>query len=161
LTGAQPPSRQPSRDNIVLLLGVGHQPITEDVVLPILVVDDDSSIADLLKIILEDEGYRVLTASNGLDALHLMAQEKPSLVITDVVMPVMGGVDLISRIHADPDLQGVPVVLMSAMKEPTTDGLTYRFVEKPFDLGAMVDLVAELTSDNVYQPRGGLWLGSW
>jgi CheY-like chemotaxis protein len=119
----------------------------------VLVVDDDSLIADTLRMILEAQGYRVSVAHNGLDALHLLAQERPSLVITDRNMPVMDGLGLIRRINDDPGLRATRIVLMSAMAEPEPDGLVYhRFLPKPSGMDTVLKMVAELIPEPSAQP---------
>ena len=79
---------------------------------PILIVDDDASQRRLIEFWLQEEGHRTVTAADGTLALRLFAQYEPSLVITDVRMPGMSGLDLLGRIKADsPD---TPFILITA-----------------------------------------------
>ncbi|TPG56532.1 response regulator [Sphingomonas glacialis] len=115
----------------------------------VLVVDDEFGIAGLLEDVLQDEGYTVVVASNGRQALDHAMAEKPDLVVTDFMMPVMDGAALVKAMAADPKLADVPVVLMSSMPEESVaercSGYT-TFVRKPFKIFAMIDLVSSLLS---------------
>jgi len=82
----------------------------------ILVVDDDPDFALICRMILEAEGYQVLEAANGGQALKSMRQEKPDLVLLDVMMSTtLEGVDVSKEMEADPDLRDVPVVMISSI----------------------------------------------
>jgi CheY-like chemotaxis protein len=82
----------------------------------ILVVDDDPDFALICRMILEAEGYQVLEAANGGQALKSMRQEKPDLVFLDVMMSTtLEGVDVSKEMEADPDLRDVPVVMISSI----------------------------------------------
>ncbi len=116
----------------------------------VLIVDDEFGIANLLEAVLEDEGHRPVLASNGRQALEKAAEIRPDLVITDFMMPVMDGAALISAIANDPNLYGIPVVLMSAMPEAAVaqrcSGYV-SFLRKPFKIFEVIDLVARLLAD--------------
>src|SRR5215212_8600286 len=89
----------------------------------ILIVEDETSIATLLRDVLEDEGYTVLLARNGQEALDLLGTHHPALVLTDVMMPIVDGFALCRAIQANPAYQGIPVLVMSAIIDPpATDG---------------------------------------
>ena len=110
----------------------------------ILIVDDEAPVRDFLTLVLEDLGHRVLAAINGRHALTIAAEEHPKLVISDVMMPLMGGVELTRRLKAgaagDRDL---PVILMSSAGPAAADGAgADAFIDKPFELEAMEKLVA-------------------
>jgi DNA-binding response OmpR family regulator len=108
----------------------------------ILVVEDERPVREFLANALEQDGYRVVQAFHGEHALRLVAGERPDLVITDVMMPLMSGVDLCRRLKADPATAAVPVILMSAAGLPVErDALADAFIAKPFDLDAMDALV--------------------
>ena len=80
----------------------------------VLVGDDEVGIANLLSDVLSDEGHRVLGAANGHEALKRAEEERPDLVITDFMMPVMDGAQLIKALADHPDLKDVSVFLMSS-----------------------------------------------
>ena len=113
----------------------------------VLVVDDEFGIADLLDMVLTDEGYRVVTAMNGRDGLDLMSREAPELVLSDYMMPVMDGAAMLARIRAEPAFQDIPVVMMSSMPEAAVaercTGYA-AFLRKPFRLTDAVDIVKQL-----------------
>ena len=112
----------------------------------VLVVDDEFGITRLLEDVLSDEGHRVLVAVNGRQALERAAEERPGLVLTDVMMPVMDGAALIEALAADPALADIPVIVMSSLSEATLAerGLGFAaFVPKPFKIFDLVDLVAK------------------
>lgn len=117
--------------------------------LVVLVVDDEYGIARLLEDVFEDEGHRVLLAGNGRQALDRAAEQRPDLVLTDFMMPVMDGAALIEAMAADPALAGIPVVVMSSMPEETVAARCpgyAAFVRKPFQIFDLIDLVAGLAS---------------
>lgn len=113
----------------------------------VLVVDDEFGISTLLKDVFEDEGHRVLVATNGRQALERVAEEKPDLVLTDFMMPVMDGAALIQALAADPATEGIPVLIMSSMPEATVaercPGYA-TFVRKPFKIYDVMDIVTDL-----------------
>ncbi len=84
----------------------------------ILVVDDEALIAMALEAELEDAGYGVVTAANGRQALERLAEApRPDLVLTDMMMPVMGGAEMLAAMAADPELAGIPVIVVSSLPE--------------------------------------------
>ncbi|MGZ3636520.1 MAG: response regulator [Ktedonobacterales bacterium] len=141
----------------------------------VLVVDDESSIAELIGEVLVGAGYRVLQAGNGRVALAIARREHPELVITDRMMPEIDGVEFVRRLYDHPTTRGIPVVIMSSTrpsecaldKAPSytraLDRLATKkipgvstvvigeiqvgFLEKPFDIDALVDLVDTITTE--------------
>ncbi len=84
----------------------------------ILVVDDEALIAMALEAELEDAGYGVVTAANGRQALERLAEApRPDLVLTDMMMPVMGGAEMLAAMAADPELRGIPAIVLSSLPE--------------------------------------------
>ena len=110
----------------------------------VLVVDDEVGIANLLADVLSDEGHRVIVAANGQEGLKRAEEERPDLVITDFMMPVMDGAQLIKAMAEHPDLKGVPIFLMSSAPEAALrdkcSGYAL-FIRKPFRIYDVVDLV--------------------
>lgn len=109
----------------------------------ILVVEDDFPIADIIAEILSDAGHRVVTAVNGLQAFLRIQAERPDLVISDVMMPVMGGRELCEKLQADPEFSSIPVVLISAVHSARDlEGCNYvAFIKKPFDVEKLLGTV--------------------
>lgn len=99
----------------------------------ILIVDDEQPILELLRDILEEEGYTVVTARNGNDALQTALQQHIDLVLTDYMMPQMDGVHLSKQLRAYPQTAKVPVIIMSAVNVPN-DGSFNNIIRKPFNL---------------------------
>lgn len=113
----------------------------------ILVADDEPPIVEILATVLEDEGYTVLRAYDGAAALAAVERERPALIISDVMMPRMSGLELAERVReADADL---PIVLISAVPPPSVALAHTTVLTKPFDIEAIVDLVARLLSDTM------------
>lgn len=108
----------------------------------IVLADDDHNIVDLLAELLEEEGYQVLRASNGQQAWHLCHEHCPDLVITDIMMPGMSGVELVARLRRVDTQRHTPVILMSAVPRTLREA-NVAFVPKPFDLDDMLDNVAD------------------
>jgi CheY-like chemotaxis protein len=99
----------------------------------ILVADDTSEIVDLVRLLLEWEGYTVAMAANGEDALALAQAIVPDLILLDVRMPKMDGLHVLERLQADPSLAVVPVVMLSVVT-------TYPQVQKALERGAVAYL---------------------
>ena len=80
----------------------------------ILLVEDEHAALEVLSLLLAQEGYHVREASDGEEALALLEEQRPDLVITDYWMPRLDGVDLCRRMEADPRWRDIPVIMMSA-----------------------------------------------
>jgi CheY-like chemotaxis protein len=110
----------------------------------ILVVEDEEPVQQLVADLLEEEGYRVLVAGDGAQALALMQSDPPDLVISDLMMPVMSGVELCRRLRSDAQTRALPILVMSAAgRGMATDCEANAFLSKPFDLDALLALVIE------------------
>lgn len=109
----------------------------------ILVVDDEFGIADTLAAVLGDEGYRVLLAVNGAQALALLAAEAVDLILLDYMMPVMDGRQTLAALRADPRLQAIPVIMMSAISAAVVRQSCpgAETLEKPFELEQLLRAV--------------------
>lgn len=112
----------------------------------VLIVDDEFDIADALTSVFEEEGFEVRSCSNGRECLEELERGCPDLLLIDVMMPIMGGFDVLKAIRKDPRFAKVPVILMSAVK-PVESQAEYgwqAFLQKPFTLPALLDRVAML-----------------
>jgi len=112
----------------------------------ILLVDDDHSMVRFVTLILENEGYRVLSARDGEEALQKVRETRPDLVLLDIIMPRKNGYQVCRAIKEDSVLGSLPVVFLSAKSQPSDRFWAKRvggdgFVAKPFD---PADLVREV-----------------
>ncbi len=102
---------------------------------PILVIDDDPTVHDLMRRILTKEGYQVITASSGEEGLKLAMQVRPVAITLDVVMPVMDGWAVLARLKAVPELASIPVIMVT-MLDNQEMGITLGatdYLAKPID----------------------------
>lgn len=116
----------------------------------ILVIDDEITIVEMLSAFLEGEGLQVMTASNGQEGLERLANARPAVVVSDVMMPVLDGWELCRRMQGDPRYQSIPLVLMSALRTaPSLTGCRYAaLLRKPFELDEMLQTIIHLLSPN-------------
>ena len=107
----------------------------------VLVVDDDGDIRASLSELLEDEGYRAPTAINGVEALDRLRQGvHPCVILLDLMMPVMNGLEFRALQKADPELAGIPVVIISAHARPA-DVDADAFLSKPVSVDRLLAVV--------------------
>src|ERR1044071_4103401 len=105
----------------------------------ILVVDDQPINVQLLKRKLEREGIRIIAAYTGLEALEFVKKDKPDLILLDVMMPDMDGIEVCQRLQASEETRGIPVIFITARttKESKLEGLNVGavdYITKPIDL---------------------------
>ncbi len=116
----------------------------------VLVVDDELGILLVLEAVLDEAGYRVVTAGNGRQGLELARAERPDLVLLDWMMPVMDGPATAAAMRADPALARVPVVAMSGAPEASLrrhlDGFA-GFLRKPFGDAELLAAVGRVLGD--------------
>ena len=126
----------------------------------ILVVEDDPNILNLVRLYLEKEGYCVVTAATGLDALSKVKEEHPHLVILDLMLPELDGLEVCKRIRANPETSLLPVIMLTAKAEEadTVIGLELGaddYITKPFSpkaLAARVKAVFRRTERPQQEP---------
>ena len=106
--------------------------------LTVLLVDDEYSIVEALTELLLWRGYRILVAADGQQALQMVRAQRPDVILTDMMMPRMDGVQLIRAVWGDAGLADLPMVLMTAAPAsvPSDIGRRVTVVRKPFDLDA-------------------------
>jgi len=113
----------------------------------ILIVDDEYLIADILGYAMEDEGYMVVKASNGRRGLEVLDRERPELVITDFMMPIMDGLEFARAIRARALSVDLPIILMSGAQGSvgrSSPELFAAVFDKPFDINQVIAKVKEL-----------------
>jgi two-component system chemotaxis response regulator CheY len=113
----------------------------------VLVVDDDPDIRELLFTALEDEGFEVVPAGNGQEALAIIQTFRPDVIVLDLMMPVMDGWQFASALRArDED---IPIVLLSAARDLRSHAKALsaaEIIEKPFDLSELLPKIARVAS---------------
>lgn len=120
----------------------------------ILVVEDERPVRELLVMALEEVGHRVLQAHHGGQALEMIADERPDLVIADVMMPLVGGVELCQRLKAESATTHIPIILMSAAgRRAAADAGAQAFIEKPFELDSLDALIRHWLHARPGSPR--------
>lgn len=124
----------------------------------LLVVEDIPDILRLLDATLKFKGYRVVTARNGQEALDAIQEERPAIIITDILMPKMDGFSLVHRLRIDPETRDIPVIFLTATYVAPEDkafaltiGVT-RFIEKPVNFEQFLPAVAELMAKGASAP---------
>jgi len=123
-------------------LGDGRDAVTLDATTKILVVDDDAETARLLRGWYNGRPFSILEAQDGEEGVRRAIHEKPDIILMDVMMPRTNGIEASRRLKADPTTSPIPLILLSARREPETkregfDAGIDQYVEKPFDLGEM------------------------
>ncbi|WP_017476300.1 response regulator [Pseudomonas sp. PAMC 26793] len=116
----------------------------------ILVVDDEYLIADILGYALEDEGYMVVKASNGQKGLEVLERERPALIITDFMMPVMDGLEFAEAVRALPAVKHLPIILISGAQAHIgmeRSDLFNAVLKKPFNIDLVIAQVHQLLAD--------------
>jgi two-component system, OmpR family, alkaline phosphatase synthesis response regulator PhoP len=103
----------------------------------ILVIDDEPGIIEIIEANLEGDGFTVVSAPNGREGLERIKNDRPELVVLDVMMPEMDGWEVLRRVEQDPDTAGIPVIMLTAKAadEDYIHGLEEGAVEyltKPF-----------------------------
>jgi DNA-binding response OmpR family regulator len=120
-----------------------------DVERTVLVVDDDPVILRLLEVNFEMEGFVVRTAADGQEGLEVARATAPDVVISDVMMPRMNGLELVATLKADPATAGIPVILLSAKAQVSDvkaglDAGADDYVTKPFEPHDLVERLLKL-----------------
>ena len=112
----------------------------------ILICDDEPALRELIRATLDD-GYRFAEASDGITALELVREVEPDVVILDLMLPRLGGLEVLARLRADEQLRQVPVLVITAWNETREDVLAAGaadFATKPFDPEALKTSIEKL-----------------
>ncbi len=117
----------------------------------VLIVDDEPEVVELISIVLDRDDLQLLEAYDGDDALEIVQAERPDLMITDLMMPGLDGIELCRRVKADPVSSGMMIITMSARRELYAEDCgADEFIRKPFDI---TDVVATVDRLLAAQPR--------
>lgn len=123
----------------------------------ILIVDDEYDLQQVVRGVLEDEGYHVVACSSGREALEIVERAPPHLMLLDVMMPVMSGYDVLDALTRRALAPDLPVVLMSAAGPRPDAGSEPRmsaFLKKPFRLEKLLSTVRQFARQDP-PPHGG------
>jgi DNA-binding response OmpR family regulator len=115
----------------------------------VLVADDDEDILLLISTVLEREGHEVIATRDGAEALAAALQRRPDLVVLDVAMPELDGLEVLRRLRADESTSDLPIVLLSARVQEDDvkrgfDNGANAYVQKPFSPRELTERVSEL-----------------
>ncbi|HMI87113.1 MAG TPA: response regulator [Polyangiaceae bacterium] len=112
----------------------------------ILVVDDDHDLRESLREILEEEGFETVGASNGREAIEFLRREgqtRPRVILLDIMMPVMTGLEMIERLHRDVPFISTPVVFMTAFRTLVKTDERTRVLYKPFSIDCVLSAIRQ------------------
>jgi two-component system, chemotaxis family, chemotaxis protein CheY len=117
----------------------------------ILVVDDSPTVRKFVATSLQMKGFNVVTAADGMEALERMPNEEISIVITDLNMPDMDGIEFIRALREAPAYRHIPVIVLSSMSDENLKSVAsnlgvFSYLEKPFDCQRIQYEVARLTN---------------
>jgi DNA-binding response OmpR family regulator len=117
----------------------------------VLVIDDDPVIVKLLRVNFELEGFNVISAGDGQEGLDAARRQRPDVVISDIMMPKMNGLELVSTLKSDPATADLPVILLSAKAQLADVQRGFElgaddYVTKPFDPIELIDKVTALAA---------------
>jgi DNA-binding response OmpR family regulator len=112
----------------------------------ILVVDDDVSITELMKMLLQMEGYEPTTVNDSLQAMEIARSVKPHLITLDLMMPGLTGFELCELLHNDPHFSGTPIIIISAKDDPESKKMAIQagakeYITKPFGADAFINTI--------------------
>ena len=119
----------------------------------IMVVDDEPDLLEVVKLILESDGYKVVTAGSGQEALDKIEKEMPDLVLLDIIMPKMDGWEVFSRIKSNPKTTDTPVIMLTA-KDQRIDKLiglhvvrVDDYITKPFGRSELLERIKRVLQE--------------
>jgi two-component system response regulator VicR len=119
----------------------------------IMVVDDEPDVVDLVKLVLESDGFDVVTAYSGKEALDKIVQQMPDLVLLDIMMPQMDGWEVYSRIKAHPKTKDIPVAMLTAKSQSIDKMIGLHvvkvddYITKPFGRSELLERVKRILKE--------------
>lgn len=123
-----------------------HEEHINNTMKTILLVEDDVIISELLtQMIIQETPYKVFSASDGLEALNLVKNVKPQLLILDYWLPFMQGIEVYDRLHSTEGLEEVPAIMLSVNAPvPEINQRHMTYIRKPFDITKLLDTIHRL-----------------
>jgi len=120
----------------------------------IVVMDDDLALQMVLEIALRESGYDVVLANNGADGLKLLETIKPALIISDIMMPQMDGVETFGRLRERLQDEGIPILILTALnRKPWFSDLEDEgavILQKPFEVDELINLISTILDDEEF-----------
>ncbi len=116
----------------------------------ILIIDDDKDMINLLRLRLEQKGYEVISARDGISGYELIEKENPDLIISDLLIPRLHGFELCKKVKENVKLQHIPIILMTAVYKKTfykVEGKKYGaddYIQKPFEFPDLLSKIERL-----------------
>jgi CheY-like chemotaxis protein len=117
---------------------------------PVLLVDDEDDLRETLRDLLVDAGFRVEVAANGREAMAILARTKPCVVILDIIMPEMSGLEVYAAMQANPELVGIPVIVSTSDSSRAPSGVL--LMKKPINVDRLLKTVATLCTSSAASP---------
>lgn len=119
----------------------------------VLVVDDDPVVRLLVNEFLSSQGYEVLTVESGTECIDTISSKRPDVVVLDLLMPEMNGIEVLKRLRGNPSTAAVPIVMMSSDFDTEAITNSYNlsadgYVQKPFGMRDILSAVEEVTPEN-------------
>ncbi|MEW6200872.1 MAG: response regulator [bacterium] len=126
----------------------------------VLIVEDVEEFSTFLKTVLEDNGYTVMTASNGNEGEDMLAREKPDLVTLDLMMPEKSGIKLYRELRTKPEWKDIPVIIITGVTQDTHNMIDFRtffkgrsiaepdgYLEKPIGADEIIKTVQKVLTE--------------
>ena len=115
----------------------------------ILVADDEEDIKSVLEMFLDVAGYDVVSAYDGLDAIEKIKESKPDLVLMDIMMPLIDGIEVVRQMKADDSIKHIPVVMLTAasksdMVDKAMKAGAHDYIQKPFEPEQVQSLIEKI-----------------
>jgi CheY-like chemotaxis protein len=114
----------------------------------ILIVDDNESVLESLTFQLAGSGYRTIQASDGLAALDKATEERPALILLDLMMPGLSGFEVLERMQEDPQLSTIPVIVVTVLDDEHSQAWCLKlgargYVTKPYDYDELLETIRD------------------
>jgi DNA-binding response OmpR family regulator len=116
----------------------------------ILVIDDEPDLLDIVRLMLKQDGYEILTARDGADGLEILAQQPVDLIILDIMMPAVDGWEVLRQLTHQDKTNSIPVILLTAKAQPIDKMLGLKvfgvreYITKPFEMKDLQQKVANI-----------------
>ena len=124
----------------------------------VLLVDDDEDFAETLNFYLTQKGYLVNTANSSKEAFNKLKSEIPDVILLDIMLPGIDGIEMCKELKADSDLSSIPVIMVTAKRKRKYIEDSMRigadgYIPKPFNLPRLIERIEELTSNPQQKPK--------